>query len=118
MRISDWSSDVCSSDLATMTKVLVLYHSMYGHVEKMAEAVAAGAREVGGVQVTVKRGPETMPEEAFKKAGGQWDQDAPVADPAELAASAAINFRHRTRLCNMTRPMRNLHDHTGGLGGK
>ncbi|MFC3677906.1 NAD(P)H:quinone oxidoreductase [Ferrovibrio xuzhouensis] len=98
-----------------MTKVLVLYHSMYGHVEKMAEAVAAGAREVGGVQVTVKRVPETMPEEAFKKAGGKWDQAAPVADPAELADYDAIIFGTGTRFGNMTGQMRNFLDQTGGL---
>src|SRR3546814_3604238 len=98
-----------------MTKVLVLYHSMYGHVEKMAEAVAAGAREVGGTQVTVKRVPETMPEEAFKKAGGKWDQAAPVADPAELADYDAIIFGTGTRFGNMTGQMRSFLDQTGGL---
>ena len=36
-----------------MTKVLVLYHSMYGHIETMANAVAEGARGVAGVEVTV-----------------------------------------------------------------
>jgi NAD(P)H dehydrogenase (quinone) len=98
-----------------MTKVLVLYHSMYGHIEKMAEAVAAGAREVGGVQVTVKRVPETMPEEAFKKAGGKWDQAAPVAEPAELADYDAIIFGTPTRFGNMSGQMRSFLDQTGGL---
>lgn len=98
-----------------MTKVLVLYHSMYGHVEKMAEAVAAGAREVPGTQVTIKRVPETMPEEAFKKAGGKWDQAAPVADPAELADYDAIIFGTGTRFGNMSGQMRTFLDQTGGL---
>lgn len=98
-----------------MTKVLVLYHSMYGHVEKMAEAVAAGAREVPGTQVTIKRVPETMPEEAFKKAGGKWDQAAPIADPAELADYDAIIFGTGTRFGNMTGQMRTFLDQTGGL---
>ncbi|WP_341895850.1 NAD(P)H:quinone oxidoreductase [Ferrovibrio terrae] len=98
-----------------MTKVLVLYHSMYGHVEKMAEAVAAGAREVPGTQVTIKRVPETMPEEAFKKAGGKWDQAAPIAEPAELADYDAIIFGTGTRFGNMTSQMRSFLDQTGGL---
>src|SRR3546814_3923379 len=88
---------------------------MDGHVEKMAEAVAAGAREVGGVQVTVKRVPETMPEEAFKKAGGKCDQAAPVADPAELADYDAIIFGTGTRFGNMTGQMHSFLDQTGGL---
>lgn len=98
-----------------MTKVLVLYHSMYGHVEKMAEAVAAGAREVPGTQVTIKRVPETIPEEAFKKAGGKWDQAAPIADPAELADYDAIIFGTGTRFGNMSGQMRTFLDQTGGL---
>lgn len=98
-----------------MTKVLVLYHSMYGHVEKMAEAVAAGAREVPGAQVVIKRVPETMPEEAFRKAGGKWDQAAPVADPAELADYDAIIFGTGTRFGNMSGQMRTFLDQTGGL---
>lgn len=47
-------------------KLLVLYHSMYGHIETMAQQVAEGARSVPGVEVTLKRVPETMAPEAFK----------------------------------------------------
>jgi NAD(P)H dehydrogenase (quinone) len=36
-----------------MSKVLVLYYSAWGHVEKMAEAVAEGARAVPGTDVTI-----------------------------------------------------------------
>src|SRR3546814_11185395 len=88
---------------------------MDGMGEKSAGAVAAGAREVGGTQGTVKRVPETMPEEAFKKAGGKWDQAAPVADPAELADYDAIILGTGTRLGNMTGQMRSFLDQTGGL---
>lgn len=98
-----------------MTKILILYHSMYGHIEQMAAAVADGARQVAGTQVTVKRVPETMPEEAFKKAGGKWDQAAPVASPAELADYDAILFGTPTRFGNMSAQMRSFLDQTGGL---
>lgn len=54
-----------------MAKVLVLYYSMYGHIETMAHAVAEGANKVDGVEVVVKRVPETMQAEAFAKAGGK-----------------------------------------------
>ncbi|STD19148.1 TrpR binding protein WrbA [Enterobacter asburiae] len=54
-----------------MAKVLVLYYSMYGHIETMAHAVAEGANRVDGVEVVVKRVPETMQAEAFLKAGGE-----------------------------------------------
>ncbi|MBL8642404.1 MAG: NAD(P)H:quinone oxidoreductase [Rhodospirillaceae bacterium] len=101
-----------------MTKVLVLYHSMYGHIETMAKAVAEGAASVAGVTATVKRVPETMPEEAFKKAGGKWDQAAPVASPAELADYDAVIFGTPTRFGNMSGQMRTFLDQTGGLWAK
>ncbi|HEY8357918.1 MAG TPA: NAD(P)H:quinone oxidoreductase [Ramlibacter sp.] len=97
-----------------MAKILVLYHSFYGHVETMANAVAQGAREVAGAQVDVKRVPETMPEEAFKAAGGK-SQDAPVATPAELVNYDAIIFGTGTRFGNMTGQMRTFLDQTGSL---
>ncbi len=34
-------------------KVQVVFYSMYGHVYQMAEAVAAGASEVGGSEVSL-----------------------------------------------------------------
>jgi NAD(P)H dehydrogenase (quinone) len=98
-----------------MPKVLVLYHSFYGHVEAMAVAVAEGAREVQGATVDLKRVPETMPADVFKKAGGKDNQAAPIAQPAELANYDAIIFGTGTRFGNMTGQMRNFLDQTGGL---
>ncbi|MBV9889451.1 MAG: NAD(P)H:quinone oxidoreductase [Rhizobacter sp.] len=98
-----------------MAKILVLYHSIYGHVEAMANAVGEGAREVAGAQVSVKRVPETMPADVFAKAGGKANQPAPVADPAELANYHAIIFGTGTRFGNMTGQMRNFLDQTGPL---
>lgn len=98
-----------------MTKVLVLYYSTYGHVERMAYAVAEGAREVEGTEVTVKRVPETMPRELAEKIGAKLDQPAPVADPGELGDYDAIIFGTPTRFGNMTGQMRNFLDQTGAL---
>ncbi|HVE51967.1 MAG TPA: NAD(P)H:quinone oxidoreductase [Ramlibacter sp.] len=98
-----------------MARVLVLYHSFYGHVEAMANAVAQGAREVAGTRVDVKRVPETMPEDAFRGAGGKADQAAPVAQPGDLVNYDAIIFGTGTRFGNMTGQMRTFLDQTGGL---
>src|SRR5690554_2405655 len=98
-----------------MTRVLVLYHSMYGHIATMAKAVAEGADRVSGVEASIRRVPETMPEEAFRKAGGKTDQDAPVASPAELPDYDAIIFGTPTRFGNISAQMRNFLDQTGGL---
>ena len=98
-----------------MSKILVLYYSAYGHVEKMAAAVAEGARAVPGTQVTIKRVPELVPEDVAKKAGLKVDQPAPIAKPDELADYDAIIFGIPTRFGNMCAQMRNFLDQTGGL---
>ena len=98
-----------------MAKVLVLYYSSYGHIERMAQAMAEGARSVAGTDVTVKRVPELVPEEVARKAGMRIDQDAPIASPNELGDYDAVIFGTPTRYGNMAAQMRNFLDQTGGL---
>ncbi|MCU9946334.1 NAD(P)H:quinone oxidoreductase [Pseudomonas sp. PDM13] len=98
-----------------MKKVLVLYYSMYGHIERLAEAVAEGARSVPGVEVTIKRVAETIPEDIARNAGAKLDQPAAVASPQELADYDAILFGTPTRFGNMAGQMRTFLDQTGGL---
>lgn len=98
-----------------MTRVLVLYYSMYGHVETMAQAIAEGARTVDGVEVTIKRVPELLSSEKLAQVGGKMNQPAAVAEPKELADYDAIIFGTPTRFGNMAAQMRNFFDQTGGL---
>lgn len=98
-----------------MAKVLVLYYSAYGHVERMAQAVAEGARSVSGTEVAVKRVPDLVSEEVARKAGMKVDQKAPLATVDELSSYDAIIFGTPTRFGNMTAQMRNFLDQTGGL---
>ena len=97
-----------------MTKILVLYHSSYGHIETLAKAVAEGVTDGGG-EVTIKRVPETMDKETMDKAGMKTEQEAPVAQPSELAEYDAIIFGTPTRFGNMSAQMRQFLDMTGGL---
>jgi NAD(P)H dehydrogenase (quinone) len=97
-----------------MTKVLVLYYSAYGHIERMAEAAAEGARETGA-DVVIKRVPELVPEKIARKSGFKLDQKAPVATVAELPEYDAIIFGTGTRFGNMTAQMKNFLDQAGGL---
>ena len=98
-----------------MNHILVLYYSMYGHVETLATAIAEGVRSVEGVEVTVKRVPETMPPDVAKQYGVKLDQPAPVATPNELPDYDAIFFGTPTRFGNMAAQMRNFLDQTGSL---
>ena len=98
-----------------MTKVLVLYHSTYGHLEKMAEAVAEGARQVEGVQVDIRRVPELVPEELAIQSGYKMDQAAPIATVAEIGDYDAVIIGAGTRYGTVASQMRNFLDQTGGL---
>lgn len=98
-----------------MIRILTLYYSSYGHTEKMARAIAEGVREINDAEVVVKRVPETMPEDAAKNAGIKLEQEAPVADPEELAEYDAVIFGTPTRFGNMAGQMRNFLDQTGQL---
>jgi NAD(P)H dehydrogenase (quinone) len=97
-----------------MSKVLVLYYSSYGHIEKMAEAVAEGARSAGA-HVDVKRVPETVPTEIAKSAHFKLDQAAPVATIAELENYDAIIVGTGTRFGRMSSQMAAFLDQAGGL---
>lgn len=98
-----------------MAKILVLYYSMYGHVERMAQAEAEGAREVAGSEVVIKRVAELVPDDVLRKSGAKLDQSAPIAQPQELSDYDAIIFGSPTRYGNMTAQMRNFLDQTGSL---
>lgn len=100
-------------------KVLVVFYSMYGHIYRLAEAIAQGAREVVGTQVEIRRVPEALPEEVLKKMGAVEPQKAfahlPVCKVEELASAEAIIFGTPTRFGNMCGQMRQFLDATGQL---
>ena len=98
-----------------MPKILVLYYSMYGHIETLAGAIAEGARDAGGVDVVIKRVADIIPEEVAKTHGAKLDQAAPIASPKELGDYDAIIFGTPTRFGNMAAQMRNFLDQTGSL---
>jgi NAD(P)H dehydrogenase (quinone) len=102
-----------------MMKLLVVYYSMYGHVYKMAEAVAEGARAVDGVEVVLRRVPETLPPEVLEKMGAVAGRDQqahiPVCTVEELGEADAVVFGAPTRFGSMCGQMRQFLDSTGQL---
>lgn len=97
-----------------MPKVLVLYYSTYGHIENMAEAVAAGAREAGAI-VDIKRVPETVPEDVARGAHFKLEQAAPVATVDDLENYDAIVIGTGTRFGRLSSQMAAFLDQAGGL---
>ena len=98
-----------------MTRVLVLYHSTYGHVETLAKAIAEGAGSVDGVEVVIRRVPELVPEEVARQSGYKLDQEAEIATVAELPTYDAIIVGAGTRYGRIASQMANFLDQTGGL---
>lgn len=98
-----------------MSKILVLYHSTYGHIEQMAHAVAEGARRIEGAEVDVRRVPETVPVEVARSAGYKLEQEAPIATVDELVNYDAIIIGAGTRFGTAASQMRAFLDQTGGL---
>lgn len=100
-------------------KALVVYYSMYGHVHRMAEAIAEGAKQVKGFEVLIRRVPETLPDEVLEKMGALDAQkmfsSIPVCALDELEAADAIIFGTPTRFGNMCGQMRQFLDSTGQL---
>ena len=100
-------------------KVLVVYYSMYGHVYKLAEAVAEGARSITNVEAVLRRVPETLPEDVIETMGAVEAQkqqvDVPVCTVDELGQADAIIFGTPTRFGNMCGQMRQFLDATGQL---
>ena len=100
-------------------KVLVVFYSTYGHIFKMAEAVAEGVKQVNAAEVELRRVPETLPEEVLAKMGAIDAQKAfshvPVCTVDELPGADAIIFGTPTRFGNMCGQMRQFLDATGQL---
>ena len=100
-------------------KVLVLFYSTYGHVYRVAQAIADGVREVPGVDAVIKRVPETLPPDVIKAMGATEAQkafaDVPIAAVNDLAEVGAVIFGTPTRFGNMAGQMRQFLDATGEL---
>jgi NAD(P)H dehydrogenase (quinone) len=100
-------------------KVLIVYYSTYGHVHKMAEAVAEGVKEIDGAEAVLRRVPETLPDSVLEKMGALEAQKSiahiPVCTVEELAEADAVIFGTPTRFGNMCGQMRQFLDATGQL---
>jgi NAD(P)H dehydrogenase (quinone) len=103
-------------------KVNIIFYSLYGHIYRMAEAVAEGAREVKGAEVSLYQVPETLPVEIVAKMGATEAKKSfahvPIADMQQLAEADCILFGTPTRFGMMTAQMRAFLDMTGGLWSK
>jgi NAD(P)H dehydrogenase (quinone) len=103
-------------------KILIVFYSTYGHIYRMAEAVAEGARSVKGAEVKVLQVEETIPKDILEKIGAAEAKKKfahiPVAKPDDLADADAIIFGTPTRFGNMTGQMRNFLDQTGAIWAK
>ena len=98
-------------------KVLVGYYSLYGHVQKLAQAVAAGVSTVPGVELVLRRVQEfediereVIPKSEHARAVWEHHKDVPVCSLDDLKAADGFVFGTPTRFGNMTAQMKRLFD--------
>jgi NAD(P)H:quinone oxidoreductase type IV len=107
------------TEFSMAVKIQVVFYSMYGHIYKMAEAIAAGAGEVPGADVTMYQVQELVPDDILEKSGAKAARAAfahvPYIRPDQLTEADAIIFGTPTRFGNMAAQMRNFLDQTGAL---
>ncbi len=101
------------------SKVQVIFYSMYGHVYRMAEAIAEGARQLAGAEVSLYQVPELVPDAALERSGAKKARAAfahiPTAAVSQLPSADALIFGTPTRFGNMAAQMRNFLDQAGSL---
>lgn len=103
-------------------KILVAYYSLYGHVQRLALAVAEGVESVPGAEAVLRRIEEFEDIERevipnSKHAKEVWDQhkDVPVCTLEDLKAADGLLFGTPTRFGNMIAQMKRLFDSAAGL---
>ena len=105
-----------------ITNIQIIFYSMYGHIYRMAEAVADGVKMVEGTDVAIYQVPELVPQNILEKIGAAKAREVfahiPVANVEQLSEADAIIFGTPTRFGNMCAQMRNFLDQTGGLWAK
>ena len=99
--------------------VQIIFYSTYGHVYRLAESVAEGAREIDGVEAEIFQVAETLPKEVLEKMHAVEAKKTfahiPLADPKRLADADAIIVGSPTRFGSATAQMRAFLDATGSL---
>ncbi|HZN67162.1 MAG TPA: NAD(P)H:quinone oxidoreductase [Tepidisphaeraceae bacterium] len=99
--------------------VQIIFYSLYGHIHRMAEAVAEGARQVPGANVQLYQVQELIPEEALVRTGAKQARQAfahvPFARPEQLPNADAIIFGVPTRYGGVVAQIQNFIDQTGQL---
>jgi len=100
-------------------KINIIFHSLYGHIYRMAEAIAEGAKQVGGAEAKILQVKETLPDDVLAKMGALETKKKfahiPVATMDDLAEAHAVIFGTPTRFGMMSAQMRTYLDMTGGL---
>ncbi len=104
------------------TKVQIIFYSMYGHIYRMAEAIAEGARQVPGVEVDLYRVPELVPDAALERTGAMKARAAfahvPIASASQLPDTDAIIFGTRPALETCARRCATFWTRPVGYGSK
>lgn len=97
-------------------KIFIIYYSMYGHVERLAQKMKKGVDEIEGVEGCLYRVAETLSPEVLKKMyAPPKDESIPEISAEELTEADGFLFGFPTRFGSMAAQMKALFDATGSL---
>jgi len=101
------------------TNVQIIFYSMHGHIYRMAEAVAEGARGVPDTKVELFQVKETLPNDVLTKMGALEAKKAwahvPIAQVDRLPEADALILGIPTRYGLVVSQMQSFIDATGQL---
>lgn len=95
-------------------KIAIVFYSMYGHIQKLAEAEKKGIESAGG-KADIFQVAETLPDEVLTKMHAPPKSSHPVAEPGDLLEYDAILLGIPTRYGNFPAQWKAFWDKTGGI---
>lgn len=97
-----------------MTKIAIVYYSMYGHIATMAEAVAKGVAAAGAT-CDIYQIAETLPAEVLEKMGAPPKKEHPIMTADKMADYDGFLFGLSGRFGTFPAQMKAFMDSCGGL---
>jgi len=95
-------------------KIAIVFYSMYGHIQKLAEAEKKGIELAGG-SADIFQIAETLPDEVLAKMNAAPKSAYPVTEPDGLKEYDAFLFGSPTRYGNFPAQWKAFWDKTGGI---
>mmetsp|Transcript_27786 Transcript_27786/g.55618 ORF Transcript_27786/g.55618 Transcript_27786/m.55618 type:complete len:200 (+) Transcript_27786:155-754(+) len=97
-----------------MTKIAIIYYSLYGHIAGFAESIKKGV-EASGATCDIYQVEETLSEEILGKMGAPPKKEHPIMTADKMAEYDGFLFGISGRFGSVPAQLKTFMDSTGGL---